>query len=438
MNTVLIVRPSTESARVTDTRITTLPADGPESWAPDMRVETEAEAARRVGLMLPSRRHRWWSLPVVVASAALLVLVPLSAALPSKVIAEKENRRLQVDQPVVYANTPSSAQPVDDRIQFGDLGDLAEQFPPEGDIFFVTTQSPSQSLLSWFAGRTEAAIEFLTDEERNGFETPQQRRVFALESMRTSEQVAEFVALQRVGFDVSLQPGDVLIQSMVCLQANEVGNDCEVFSPSAAVLDPGDRIIEVEGVRIDGVEDLSRVLRGRAPGDVVEMQIERAGGGIEDVEVELTASSDDPDRTIVGFFPFDTRAVELPFELNIDTGSIGGPSAGLAFTLTLIDELTSGELTGGSQIAVTGTIELDGSVGAIGGLRQKASAVMQAGVDVFIVPTAQGEDDIAAAREAGGDDLEIITVANLEEALVALAELGGAPIPPPPEIPTNG
>ena len=69
-------------------------------------------------------------------------------------------------------------------------------------------------------------------------------------------------------------------------------------------------------------------------------------------------------------------------------------------------------------------------MGAIGGLRQKASAVAQNGVDVFLVPAAQSESDIAAAREAGGDDLEIIVVATLEEALDALAALGGDPLPP--------
>jgi PDZ domain-containing protein len=162
------------------------------------------------------------------------------------------------------------------------------------------------------------------------------------------------------------------------------------------------------------------------------MTIDRPEVGTLDVEVELTASPDDATRTIVGFYPFDTRRVELPFELDIDTGSIGGPSAGLAFTLTLIDELTPGELTGGSRVAVTGTIELDGTVGAIGGLRQKASAVAQAGVDVFIVPLSQGEQDLEAARRAGGEDLEIITVGTLEDAIAVLERLGGDPIPPPP------
>jgi Lon-like protease len=77
---------------------------------------------------------------------------------------------------------------------------------------------------------------------------------------------------------------------------------------------------------------------------------------------------------------------------------------------------------------VTGTIELNGSVGAIGGLRQKASAVAQAGVDVFIVPASQGAEDIERARRAGGDGLRIIPVATVDEALAVLEELGGAPI----------
>ena len=356
-----------------------------------------------------------------------LFLAGASAAsvLPSKLVAEKENVRLGVDQAAPYARTPASAQPVDDLIEFGDLGDLAAQYPPDGDIYFVTVTEPEQSLLSWLVGRDNPAIQFMTEDEKFGVQTPEQRRVFALESMRSAEQVAQYVALKRVGFEVELVPGDVLIEAMVCLAPNPEGTECVTWSPSDEVLEPGDRIIEVEGENLDGVEDLTRILKGRKPGDIVTMRIDPSEGDEVVVDVELTASPEEPDRTIVGFYPFDTRRVELPFELDIQTGQIGGPSAGLAFTLTLIDELTEGELTGGGRVAVTGTIELDGSVGAIGGLRQKASTVAQAGVDVFIVPLSQGEEDIAAARKSGGDGLTIITVSTLEEAISALEKLGG-------------
>jgi PDZ domain-containing protein len=389
---------------------------------------------------LPSHRQRWSAIPL----AALAVLVPfvigIASVLPAEWVAEEIDPRTEELTPTPYARTPSSAQPVGDRLTIGDLGEAAERFPAEGDVYFVTVTETAQSVLSWWLGGSDPAVEFLTTEERFGLQTPGQRRIFALESMRTSEQVAQFVALKAVGFDVELVPGDVLIQQIVCLEPAPEGADpadC-VTAPSDEFLDPGDRLIEADGVALEGVEDLTRIVSAKEPGDTVDLRIDRPEVGELDVTVELTASPTDPDRTIVGFVPFDTRRVVLPFELDIDTGRIGGPSAGLAFTLTLIDELTPGELTGGGSVAVTGTIELDGSVGAIGGLRQKASAVAQAGVDVFLVPAAQGEADIEAARVAGGEGLRIIPVATLEEAVAALEELGGDPIELTPIATTTG
>ena len=157
--------------------------------------------------------------------------------------------------------------------------------------------------------------------------------------------------------------------------------------------------------------------------------IDRPGEGEEDVTVELSASPEDPDRTIVGFIPFDTRAISLPFEVDIRTDDIGGPSAGLAFTLAMIDELSPGDLTGPQDVAVTGTISLDGTVGAIGGLTQKVSAVHQNGMTVFLVPASQAELDdperLQRLVDAGRGEVEIIPVATLEEALAVLEERGG-------------
>lgn len=351
------------------------------------------------------------------------------SVLPSSLAAEVRNARLDEMQSAPFARVPGAAQPVDDRLEFGELGDVATRYQPDGDIYFVTITEPRQSVLSWLLGRDDPSVRFLTYEGKYGFQSPQQNRTIALQQMRTAEQVAEYVALQRLGFDVELVPGEVIIEDMVCLVANDEGTQCLTWSPSDEVLDPGDKIVSVGGVAVDGVEALGRQLAGRLPGDVVEMTIDRPGAGELTVDVELTASPDDPDRTIVGFYPYDTRRVDLPFDLNINTGSIGGPSAGLAFTLTLIDELSPGELTGGRSVAVTGTINLEGGVGPIGGLPQKAAAVVQQGVRVFIVPTAQGDDDIEAARLAAGADLEIIPVATLDEALAALERLGGDPLP---------
>ena len=380
-----------------------------------------------VNEMVPVARSPLWAVPMAVVALLVPVIVIVTALIPSSWVVSKLNTRLDEMQPAPYARVPASAQPVAERLSItAPFGALPEQFPPEGSFHFVTITEPSQSALSWWIGRDEVAYELLTREDRFGFQTPYQRRVFSLESMRTSEQVAQYVALIWLGFDADLLPGDVLIREMVCLRLAADG-ECLESAPSDAVLDPGDRLVAADGVVLESVDDLLAILADRRPGDLLSVRVERRGSDPFEAEVELIAVPDDPDRTIVGFIPFDTRRIELPFTVDIDTGSIGGPSAGLAFTLTLIDELSPGELTSAREVAVTGTMNLDGSVGAIGGLRQKASAVDQAGIDVFLVPAAQRAEDIEAAR-AAAPDLEIIPVATLDEAVAALVALGGDPV----------
>jgi PDZ domain-containing protein len=139
------------------------------------------------------------------------------------------------------------------------------------------------------------------------------------------------------------------------------------------------------------------------------------------VELALGADPNDPDRAIIGI-EVTGRGIDFdfPIDVSIDTGDVGGPSAGLAFTLAIIDDLTPGDLTGGADVAVTGTINSDGTVGPVGGTGQKAAAVRAKGYDAFLVPS----DDYEAARQHAGD-VDVIAVDTLDEALAALADLGG-------------
>ena len=114
----------------------------------------------------------------------------------------------------------------------------------------------------------------------------------------------------------------------------------------------------------------------------------------------------------------------LPFDINVEVGAIGGPSAGLALTLAILDILSNGDLTGGHAVAATGTIELDGTVGDVGGVAQKAVAVRRAGAQVFFVPADQLKD---AQGEAGA--LKLYPVKTLQQALDDLQALGGH-VPP--------
>jgi PDZ domain-containing protein len=117
---------------------------------------------------------------------------------------------------------------------------------------------------------------------------------------------------------------------------------------------------------------------------------------------------------------------QFPIDVKIDTQRVGGPSAGLAFTLAIIDDLTPGSLTGDERVAVTGTIQPDGTVGEVGGVEQKAITARTNGVQLMIVPKAE----VADARRGAGD-VRVVGVRNVDEALDALHEAGGAEVPPP-------
>jgi len=377
-------------------------------------------------------RNRWWAWALAVIGLLTLAVIGVASLVPSSLVSDKENERTGDVESTPYALTPASADPVNDRIVFGDLPDGVDRFEPDHDFVFVTVTAPNQSALSWFAGRNDPAVDFLTEDDKYGDRTPSQRREFNLQMMRTAEQEAQYVALTKLGFDVEITAGDVIVQDVLCMVPSDVDGECAEWFPSDEQIDPADRIIEADGVKLESVDDLSAVLEDKQPGDEIELLIERPGDGEELVTVELSASPDDPDRTIVGFVPFDTRAINLPFQVDIDTGDIGGPSAGLAFTLAMIDELSPGALTGDQNVAITGTINLNGEVGAIGGLPQKVSAVHQNGVRVFLVPASQSELKTPEGRQrledAGRGEVEIIPVATLDEALAALEKLGGDPL----------
>ena len=126
----------------------------------------------------------------------------------------------------------------------------------------------------------------------------------------------------------------------------------------------------------------------------------------------------DTSRAIIGFAPDQSAGIHLPINVRIDAGNVGGPSAGLAFTLDLIEELGR-DVDHGLRVAATGTIEPDGCVGEIGGIKQKTIGAREAGVDVFLVPA--GDNAQEARRYAGA--LRIVPVNSFRQALRALATL---------------
>ena len=188
--------------------------------------------------------------------------------------------------------------------------------------------------------------------------------------------------------------------------------------PVAEVLQVGDQITEVDGAVITSFEDLVVELSTRRSGESVSIRAVGADGTERAADVVLGTRT--LERAGLANAATQFRDAELPFDVEILTEDVGGPSAGLAFTLTILDVLTEGDLTGGNEIVVTGTMNRDGSVGAIGGVHQKAFAARDADAAVFIVPSANLDEARAAV-----DDLRIEPVDTLADALAIIGDLGG-------------
>ncbi|HET9442128.1 MAG TPA: S16 family serine protease, partial [Acidimicrobiales bacterium] len=188
-------------------------------------------------------------------------------------------------------------------------------------------------------------------------------------------------------------------------------------------LQPGDVIKAIDGRPVNLVSDATTIISSHQPGDELVIDVTQPDGTEpRQVRVPVAADPEQGGKTVLGVFLRSfKRDFDLPFDVDINSGNIGGPSAGLAFTLGIIDALTPGELTGGNKVAVTGTIEMDGSVGDVGGVAQKTSAVKAAGATVFLVPAGEYE----VARQRAGAGLKVVKVTTLQEALDALGSLGG-------------
>jgi PDZ domain-containing protein len=351
----------------------------------------------------PSLRQQLWAVPLLTVAGLIVAAVFVASVWPTR----------------WYETAPGDAKRVADRITITD----AQTFD-SGEILFVTAGGAPMTPLMAFVGWVDPVVDVRTCEQAGICGVPRdQIRQRNLGAMSSAKQIAEYVALSRLGYEATLNPGPA--------QVNNDFNaaECPADAPADAacrVLAFGDTIIAVDGEATPTIVELSAAISARAPGDVVTLTVTPLDSTQPvDKQVALIADPNDASRTIVGFTPRDTRTVTVPVTVELDTGDIGGPSAGLAFTLALIDALTPGSLTGDTKIAVTGTIDADGSVGAIGSLPQKADAIRRAGATVFIVPAGQGEAELARAREIAGDGVEIVTVADLDEALEVIAEHGG-------------
>jgi Lon-like protease len=277
-----------------------------------------------------------------------------------------------------------------------------------GGIYYVDVLERKASLLErLFPGLRTGASLVQHDAITPPGVTDRQRLQADRFDMQLSQQVASAVALRALGYDVRIEPRGVRV-ALVYGQTHAAGT-----------LRPGDVIVGADGKRVRSTIDLHEILARHKVGDVVPLTFWR-GGKLHHARVETSADPLDPTRAIVGFQPQPALRLRTPtpFKIRFDLGDVGGPSAGLAFALQILEE-RGRDVDHGYKVAATGVINPDGSVGEIGGVKQKTYGARQAHVDVFLVPAG---DNYREARKYA-DGLRLIPVKSFQQALHALATL---------------
>jgi PDZ domain-containing protein len=276
-----------------------------------------------------------------------------------------------------------------------------------GGIYFVDVferrASVFESLFPWIhSGSTLVPAKLIIPP---GVSDKQARQA-DLRAMAISQKVAAAVALRRLGYHVVVRPSGVIVAEL------------EAASDAAGKVHQGDLIVRVNGASTMTIAALRAAMAKVAPGSAVRLELRRGAKTVR-AQVKTTADPVDKKRAIIGFAPEQAAQIKLPIKVSIDAGNVGGPSAGLAFALEVMEKLGR-DVDHGYRVAATGEMELNGEVSPIGGVKQKTVGAHATGVDVFLVPAA-GDNAKEATRYAHG--MRIIPVKNFAQALRALATL---------------
>jgi PDZ domain-containing protein len=330
--------------------------------------------------------RKWWRL------AAIVVVLGLAVGMAGAFV-----------QIPYYTLGPGPARDVTKLVHVS-----GERVYPSDGAFLLTTVSVSTRPVSLFealVGWIDPAVSVVERSViiRPGLSDQQQDQFNALD-MERSKYAAIIAALRGVGVDAPPLPGVRVIAVATGF-------------PADGKLKAGDLIVTAGGVRVRDVPDVIAAIESKPVGSEIAFEVDRDSGRLKvTMRTMRSPLAADQGRPVIGAAL--GAAFRFPFGVTVDSQNIGGPSAGLAFALTIADALTTEDLTRGHRVAVTGTIELSGAVGPVGGVAFKVRAAEREGADIFLVP----KDEVTEASDAASG-IRVIGVATLEEALAAMRQL---------------
>jgi len=284
----------------------------------------------------------------------------------------------------------------------------APTYPVQGNLYMLTVSQQDINAYELLAAWADPTVDVLDRAAvRPVGQSPEEYQRVAQHDMLESKNTAILVALNHLGYDVTY-----------------IGDGVEVATilegtPADGALELGDVITAIDGDRVSLARDAVTLITSHGIGDTITVTLDR-GGQTLDVPITLVEHTQEKGRPMVGFGAVTHNLTyDFPIQVDIDSTNIGGPSAGMMYSLAVIDLLTPDDITKGHRIAGTGTIGSDGTVGPIGGIRQKAEGAEAAGAEYILVPEANYDEALTA--DVG--DVQIVPVQTIDDALEFLAGL---------------
>ena len=277
-----------------------------------------------------------------------------------------------------------------------------ETYEYDGNLYQLTVRRDEANYFVYAWARLNSQIDLYPREVilPDGV-TPQELSEISIQNMVTSENVAIAVALDSLDYEIESEGDGVLVVGLL--------DD----SPVKDKLIKNDLIISINNELVRSASEFISMLRMYEIGDIVNIGLIRNEQELT-IETKLIEHVEYENEPMVGFLASTpNQQFIFPFEVDIKTGNVGGPSAGMMMALNVYNLLTEDDITNGKKIAGTGTIEIDGSIGPVGGVKQKVIAAKRANAGLILVPIANYEE----ASVFADDNTQIVAVDSFDNAL---------------------